>query len=64
MKLEVHVYTFLEEDGEEEKRLAYIINENINLMEITAEQQLNNLLEKIKGLISSKKEEDTKCQID
>lgn len=27
MELEVRVYTFLEEDGEEEKRLAYIIKE-------------------------------------
>ncbi len=61
MKLQIHVYTFLEEEGEEEKRLAYIINKEINLAETTAEQQLEHLLDEVKELISTKKEE-TECQ--
>lgn len=61
VELEVHIYTFLEEDGEEEKRLAYIINKKIDLMETTAEQQLSHLLDEVKGLIITKKEE-TECQ--
>ena len=61
MRLQIHVYTFLEEDGEKEKRLAYIINEEINLMETTAEQQLDDLLDEVKELISVKKEE-AECQ--
>ena len=61
MRLQIHVYTFLEEDGEKEKRLAYIINEEINLMETTAEQQLDDLLDDVKELISVKKEE-AECQ--
>lgn len=62
MELDVRVYTFLEEDGEEEKRIAYIIKENINLMASTAEQDLDYLLENVKKLIFSKEKEDTKCQ--
>ena len=62
MELDVRVYTFLEEDGEEEKRIAYIINEKINLMESTAEKELDYLLEDVKKLFISK--EDTICQID
>lgn len=58
----MRVYTFLEEDGEEEKRIAYIINEKINLMESTAEKELDYLLEDVKKLFISK--EDTICQID
>lgn len=61
MRLQIHVYTFLEENGEKEKRLAYIINEEINLMETTAEQQLDDLLDDVKELISVKKEE-AECQ--
>ena len=63
MELDVRVYTFLEEDGEEEKRLAYIIKEKINLMESTAEQDLDYLLEDVKKLVASKEEEEIKCQI-
>lgn len=63
MELEVRVYTFLEEDGEEEKKLAYIIKEKINLMESTAEQNLNYLLEDVKKLVVSKEEEEAECQI-
>ena len=63
VELEVHIYTFLEEDGEEEKRLAYIIKEKINLMESTAEQDLDYLLEDVKKLVASKEEEEIKCQI-
>lgn len=62
MELDVRVYTFLEEDGEEEKRLAYIIKEKINLIESTAEQNLNYLLEDVKKLVVSKEEEEAKCQ--
>lgn len=62
MDLNVHIYTFLEEDGEEDKRLAYIINEKINLMESQVEQNLDHLLEKVKKLIISK-EEEAECQI-
>ena len=61
MRLQIHVYTFLEEEGEKEKRLAYIINKEINLMETTAEQQLDDLLDEVKELISVKKEE-AECQ--
>ena len=62
IELDVRVYTFLEENGEEEKRLAYIIKENINLMESTAEQDLDYLLEDVKKLVVSKEEEEAKCQ--
>ena len=62
MELDVRVYTFLEEDGEEEKRLAYIVKEKINLMESTAEQDLNYLLEDVKKLVVSKEEEEVKCK--
>lgn len=62
MELDVRVYTFLEEDGEEEKRLAYIIKEKINLMELTAEQELDYLLEDVKELITEETEE-SKCEI-
>lgn len=62
MELDVRVYTFLEENGEEEKRLAYIIKEKINLMESTAEQNLDYLLEEVEKLVVSKEEEDVKCQ--
>ncbi len=62
MELDVRVYTFLEEDGKDEKRIAYIINEKINLMESTAEKELDYLLEDVKKLFISK--EDTICQID
>lgn len=62
MELDVRVYTFLEEDGEDEKRLAYIIKETINLMEATAEQDLEYLLEDVKKLVVLKEEEDVKCQ--
>lgn len=62
MELDVRVYTFLEEDGEDEKRLAYIVKEKINLMESTAEQDLNYLLEDVKKLVDSKEEEEAKCQ--
>lgn len=61
MDLEVHVYTFLEEDGQEEETLAYIINEKINLMGSQAEQNLDCLLEEVKKLIISK-EEEAECQ--
>lgn len=64
MELEVRVYTFLEEDGEAKKRIAYIIKENINLIESTAEQELGYLLEDVRKLVGSKEEEDTKCQTD
>lgn len=64
MKLQIHVYTFLEEDGEAEKRTAYIIKENINLIESTAEQKLGYLLEDVRKLVDSKEEEDIKCQTD
>lgn len=62
MELDVRVYTFLEEDGEDEKRLAYIVKEKINLMESTVEQDLNYLLEDVKKLVVSKEEEEAKCQ--
>lgn len=63
MELDVRVYTFLEEDGEEEKRLAYIVKENIDLMKSTAEQDLDYLLEDVGKLVVSKEEEDAECQI-
>lgn len=63
MELDVRVYTFLEEDGEDEKRLAYIVKENIDLMKSTAEQDLDYLLEDIGKLVVSKEKEDTECQI-
>lgn len=63
MELDVRVYTFLEEDGEDEKRLAYIVKKNIDLMKSTAEQDLDYLLEDIGKLVISKEEEDTECQI-
>ena len=61
MELDVHIYTFLEEDGEEDKRLAYIINKKINLMESTSEQSLDFLLEEVKQLVILK-EEEAECQ--
>ena len=64
MELEIRVYKFLEEDGEAEKRTAYIIKENINLIESTAEQKLGYLLEDVRKLVDSKEEEDIKCQTD
>lgn len=64
MELEIRVYTFLEEDGEAEKRTAYIIKENINLIESTAEQKLGYLLEDVRKLVDSKEEEEIKCQTD
>ncbi len=63
MELDVRVYTFLEEDGEDEKRLAYIVKENIDLMKSTAEQDLDYLLEDIGKLVVSKEKEDAECQI-
>ncbi len=62
MELDVRVYTFLAEDGEEEKRLAYLVKETIDLMKETAEQNLNYLLEEVEQLVVSKEEEDVKCQ--
>ena len=63
MELDVRVYTFLEEDGEDEKRLAYIVKENIDLMKSTAEQDLDYLLEDIGKLVVSKEKDDAECQI-
>ena len=63
MELDVRVYTFLAEDGEEEKRLAYLIKETIDLMKETAEQNLNYLLEEVKKIVDFKEEEDAECQI-
>ena len=63
MELDVRVYTFLAEDGEDEKRLAYIVKENIDLMKSTAEQDLDYLLEDIGKLVVSKEKEDAECQI-
>ena len=63
MELDVRVYTFLEEDGEDEKRLAYIVKENIDLMKSTAEQDLDYLLEDIGKLVVSKEKEDAECHI-
>ena len=63
MELDVRVYTFLEEDGEDEKRLAYIVKENIDLMKSTAEQDLDYILEDIGKLVVSKEKEDAECQI-
>ena len=63
MELDVRVYTFLEEDGEDEKRLAYIVKENIDLMKSTAEQDLDYLLEDIGKIVDFKEEEDAECQI-
>ena len=63
MELDVRVYTFVEEDGEDEKRLAYIVKENIDLMKSTAEQDLDYLLEDIGKLVVSKEKEDAECQI-
>ena len=63
MELDVRVYTFLEEDGEDEKRLAYIVKENIDLMKSTAELDLDYLLEDIGKLVVSKEKEDAECQI-
>lgn len=51
-ELNVSVYTFLKEEGIEEKRLAYIINEKIDLTETTAEQCLGYLINKIEELIT------------
>lgn len=62
MELDVHIYTFLTENGEEEKRLAYIINRQIELMKTTAEQDLDYLLEDVKKIVVSKEEEEAKCQ--
>lgn len=64
MELEVRVYTFLEEDGEADKRTAYIIKEKINLKASTAEQALDYLLRDVKDLIVSKEEEEARCQAD
>lgn len=62
MEIEVRVYTFLEEDGEADKRTAYIIKEEIDLKASTAEQLLDYLLRDVKELIVSKEEEDAECQ--
>lgn len=39
MELDVRVYTFLEEDGEDEKRLAYIVKENIVIIANAGKQK-------------------------
>ena len=64
IELDIRVYTFLEEDEEEEKRLAYIVKEKINLKASTAEQALDYLLRDVKDLIVSKEEEEARCQAD
>lgn len=50
LELKVSVYTFLREE-EEEKRIAYIIREKIDLMESTVNQELDYLIKEIKELI-------------
>lgn len=47
VELRVHVYTFLKDD---EDRIAYIINKNINLMDSTAVTSLNILIEDLEKL--------------
>lgn len=50
LELNISVYTFLRED-EEQNRIAYIIREKINLMELTVNQELKYLIKQIKELI-------------
>lgn len=47
VELRVHVYTFLKDD---EDRIAYIINKNINLIDSTAVTSLNILIEDLEKL--------------
>lgn len=50
LELNISVYTFLRED-EEQNRIAYIIREKIDLMELTVNQELEYLIKQIKELI-------------
>ena len=50
LELNISVYTFLREE-DEEKRIAYIIREKIDLMESTVNQELEYLIKEIKELI-------------
>lgn len=50
LELNISVYTFLREE-DEEKRIAYIIREKIDLMESTVNQDLEYLIKEIKELI-------------
>lgn len=58
LELEVHIYTFLEENGVEDKRLAYIINKKADLTETTAIQDLEYIIKKMKELIPYTNEND------
>lgn len=50
LELNISVYTFLRED-EEQNKIAYIIREKIDLMELTVNQELEYLIKQIKELI-------------
>ena len=50
LELNISVYTSLRED-EEQNRIAYIIREKIDLMELTVNQELEYLIKQIKELI-------------
>ena len=50
LELNISVYTFLRED-KEQNRIAYIIREKIDLMELTVNQELEYLIKQIKELI-------------
>ena len=61
IKLEVSIYTFLEEDTEEEPQIAHIMKEKVELMDTTAIQKLDYILEDVKKLINSNKKEEAEC---
>lgn len=58
LEIEVHIYTFLEENGVEDNRLAYILNKKVDLTETTAIQELEYIIEKMKELIHATNEND------
>lgn len=64
IELEIDIYTFLEEETEEDPQIAHIIKEKVDLMDTTAIQELDYILEDIKKLINSNEKEESECQID
>lgn len=64
IELEVDIYTFLEEETEEDPQIAHIIKEKVDLLDTTAIQNLDYILEDVKKLINSNEKEEAECQID
>lgn len=58
LELQISIYTFLKENGEEDKRIVYILNEQIDLTESTAIRELEYIIDKMKELIPATNEND------